>query len=54
MLWLIPDRTVLLVLLVLFMLVSYSFVRINYLVTVTFMTPFILILFSFLGWATCR
>ncbi|MBX0291136.1 FUSC family protein [Hymenobacter sp. HSC-4F20] len=48
-LWLIPDRTVLLVLMVLFMLVSYSFVRINYLVTVTFMTPFILILFSFLG-----
>lgn len=48
-LWLIPDRTVLLALMVLFMLVSYSFVRINYLVTVTFMTPFILILFSFLG-----
>jgi uncharacterized membrane protein YccC len=39
----------LIVLMVVFMVVSYSFVRINYLVTVTFMTPFILILFSFLG-----
>jgi len=48
-LWLIPDRTALVVLMVVFMVVSYSFVRINYLVTVTFMTPFILILFSFLG-----
>ncbi|RSK35267.1 FUSC family membrane protein [Hymenobacter metallilatus] len=48
-LWLIPDRQVLLGLMVVFMVISYSFVRINYLVTVTFMTPFILILFSFLG-----
>ncbi|AHJ99117.1 FUSC family protein [Hymenobacter swuensis] len=48
-LWIIPDRMVLLALMVVFMVVSYSFVRINYLVTVTFMTPFILILFSFLG-----
>ena len=48
-LWLIPDRLVLLALMVGFMVVSFSFVRINYLVTVTFMTPFILILFSFLG-----
>ena len=48
-LWLIPDRLVLLALMVGFMVVSFSFVRINYLVTVTFMTPFVLILFSFLG-----
>ncbi|GAB3234406.1 FUSC family membrane protein [Hymenobacter seoulensis] len=49
MLWLISDHMVLLALLVVCMLVSFSFARINYLVTVTFMTPFILILFSFLG-----
>ena len=49
-LWLLPnDRLLLLALMVGFMVVSFSFVRINYLVTVTFMTPFVLILFSFLG-----
>ena len=48
-LWLIPDRLVLLALMVVFMVVSFSFTRINYLVTVTFMTPFMLILFSFMG-----
>ena len=48
-LWLLPDRLVLLALMVGFMVVSFSFVRLNYLVTVTFMTPFVLILFSFLG-----
>ncbi|UYZ62964.1 FUSC family membrane protein [Hymenobacter weizhouensis] len=48
-LWLVPDRLVLLVLMSLCMLVSFSFARINYLVAVSFMTPFVLILFSFLG-----
>ncbi|QNH62960.1 FUSC family membrane protein [Hymenobacter sediminicola] len=46
---LIHDRTVLVVLLGLFMLTSFSFTRSNYIVAVTFMTPFVLILFSFLG-----
>ncbi|SDY53183.1 FUSC family protein [Hymenobacter psychrophilus] len=49
MLWLISDQLLLLALMVGFMVVSFSFARINYLVTVVFMTPFVLILFSFLG-----
>jgi uncharacterized membrane protein (TIGR01666 family) len=48
-LWLVPDRSVLVVLLAVFMLASFSFTRSNYIVAVTFMTPFVLILFSFLG-----
>ncbi|SHK33345.1 FUSC family membrane protein [Hymenobacter psychrotolerans] len=48
-LWLVPDHRVLVVLLALFMLTSFSFTRSNYIVAVTFMTPFVLILFSFLG-----
>lgn len=48
-LWLVPDRPALLVLLAVFMLVSFSFTRSQYIVAVIFMTPFVLILFSFLG-----
>ncbi|MGZ5287663.1 MAG: FUSC family membrane protein, partial [Flavisolibacter sp.] len=36
-------------LMVLFMLLTYSFMRINYLVMVIFVTPFVLILFNMLG-----
>jgi uncharacterized membrane protein (TIGR01666 family) len=46
---LVPDKTVEFILLVFFMLGCYSFLRLNYVVSVIFMTPYILILFSFLG-----
>ncbi|MDX5395535.1 MAG: FUSC family protein, partial [Hymenobacteraceae bacterium] len=46
---LIPDKTIQFVLLVLFMLITFSFIRVNYIVSVLFMTPFILIIFNFLG-----
>ncbi|MGZ3847626.1 MAG: FUSC family membrane protein [Flavisolibacter sp.] len=45
----IPDKTLQFVIMVLFMLGTYSFVRINYLVMVICTTPYILILFSLLG-----
>ncbi|MEO5892629.1 MAG: FUSC family membrane protein [Ferruginibacter sp.] len=45
----IKDRTVLLVLMVFFMIGTYTWQRLNYIVTVIFMTPYILILFSYLG-----
>ncbi|WP_242920013.1 FUSC family membrane protein [Pontibacter liquoris] len=45
----IPDKTVQFVLLLLLMVGTYSFMRINYIISVIFMTPYILILFSFLG-----
>ncbi|NEU07112.1 FUSC family protein [Flavihumibacter sp. R14] len=45
----ITDQTVLFILLLLFMIASYSFQRLNYVVSVIFMTPYILILFHFLG-----
>ncbi|TGE10077.1 FUSC family membrane protein [Hymenobacter fodinae] len=48
-LWLVHDKVALVVLLGLFMLVSFSFTRSNYIVAVTFMTPFVLILFSLMG-----
>lgn len=48
-LWLVHDKTALVGLLAVFMLTSFSFTRSNYIVAVTFMTPFVLILFSFLG-----
>jgi YccS/YhfK family integral membrane protein len=48
-LWLIDDRMVLVALLGVFMLISFSFTRSNYIVAVTFMTPFVLILFNFMG-----
>ena len=45
----IPNRTVHFVLLVLFMIGTYSALRVNYIVMVTCLTPFVLIVFSFLG-----
>ncbi|MFC7667471.1 FUSC family protein [Hymenobacter humi] len=48
-LWLLPWTEVQFAVLVLFMVVAYSFQRTHYLVTVVFITAFLLILFSFLG-----
>ncbi|HQS07023.1 MAG TPA: FUSC family protein, partial [Daejeonella sp.] len=45
----IKDQTALFIFLLLFMVAAYSFQRLNYIVSVLFMTPYILILFSFLG-----
>ncbi|HEY0356623.1 MAG TPA: FUSC family membrane protein [Flavisolibacter sp.] len=45
----IPNKNIQFAFMVLFMLISYSFMRINYLVMVIFITPFVLILFSMLG-----
>lgn len=45
----IPDKTVQFALLVFLMLGTYSFLRLNYVTSVIFMTPYILILFNFLG-----
>jgi len=45
----IKDQTALFLILLIFMVASYSFQRLNYIVSVLFMTPYILILFSFLG-----
>jgi uncharacterized membrane protein (TIGR01666 family) len=44
---LIPDQSVLFIILLLCMIATYSFIRINYIVSVMFMTPFILIMFNF-------
>ncbi|HVG12600.1 MAG TPA: FUSC family membrane protein [Flavisolibacter sp.] len=46
---LVKDSQVLFVFLVLFMLGTYSFLRVNYLVMVSCVTPLVLILFHFLG-----
>lgn len=43
------DNTVLFLFLLVFMICTYSFQRVNYVVSVLFMTPFIIILFKFLG-----
>nr|WP_294948163.1 FUSC family membrane protein [uncultured Mucilaginibacter sp.] len=45
----IPNTTVQFVCFVVFMIGTYSFLRLNYVVSVIFMTPFVLILFKFLG-----
>ncbi|MDP3468209.1 MAG: FUSC family membrane protein [Daejeonella sp.] len=45
----IKDQTALFVFLLIFMVAAYSFQRLNYVVSVLFMTPYILILFSFMG-----
>ncbi|MEO8763208.1 MAG: FUSC family membrane protein [Ginsengibacter sp.] len=45
----IHDRSILFVLIVFFMIGTYTFQRVNYIVMVIFMTPYILILFQFLG-----
>jgi len=44
----IPDRTVLFVLMILFMIGTYVFLRTNYLICVTLMTPYVLLLFHLL------
>lgn len=46
---LVQDEVALFAILMLFMIATYSFIRINYIVAVMFMTPFILILFNFMG-----
>jgi len=46
---LVKNTTVLFVIMVVFMIATYSFMRINYLAMVSFVTPYVLILFSFLG-----
>ncbi|HEX8327393.1 MAG TPA: FUSC family membrane protein [Hymenobacter sp.] len=48
-LWLVPWPQVQFGVLVVFMIVAYSFQRTQYLVTVVFLTAYLLILFSFLG-----
>src|SRR5688572_27709495 len=45
----IPNKTGQFVILLLCMIGTYSFQRMNYVVSVLFMTPFVLILFNFLG-----
>jgi uncharacterized membrane protein (TIGR01666 family) len=48
-LYFIRDNTAQLIILMVFMIAAYSFQRLNYIVSVIFMTPYILILFKFLG-----
>ena len=43
------NNSVQFALMVIFMLGTYSFTRVNYIISVIFMTPFVLILFKFLG-----
>jgi uncharacterized membrane protein (TIGR01666 family) len=45
----IPNNNVQFTLMLIFMLGTYSFSRLNYVVSVIFMTPYVLILFKFLG-----
>lgn len=45
----VQDELTLFILLLVFMVGTFSFQRLNYIVSVLFMTPYILILFSFLG-----
>jgi uncharacterized membrane protein (TIGR01666 family) len=45
----IPATDTQFILLVVFMIGTYSFLRLNYVVSVLFMTPYVLILFKFLG-----
>lgn len=47
--WLIPNQLVQFGFLLVFMITAYSFQRLNYVVMVTFLTPFLVILFHFLG-----
>lgn len=46
---LIPNQNLQFVFFIMFMLGTYSFTRLNYVVSVIFMTPYVLILFKFLG-----
>jgi len=45
----IPEKSVQFVFLIVLMLGTYSFLRLNYVVSVIFMTPYVLILFNLLG-----
>ncbi|SHM23083.1 FUSC family membrane protein [Mucilaginibacter sp. OK098] len=45
----IPDKDAQFILLIILMIGTYSFLRLNYVVSVIFMTPYVLILFKFLG-----
>jgi uncharacterized membrane protein (TIGR01666 family) len=45
----IPNADVQFALMIVFMVGAYSFLRLNYVVSVIFMTPYVLILFKFLG-----
>ncbi len=45
----IPNKTVEFLFLIVLMIGTYSFLRLNYVVSVIFMTPYVLILFKFLG-----
>ncbi|QHS56893.1 hypothetical protein GWR56_15565 [Mucilaginibacter sp. 14171R-50] len=45
----VPDKTAQFVFLIVFMIGTYSFLRLNYIVAVIFTTPYVLILFKFLG-----
>lgn len=47
-----PDKSLQFMLLVVLMIGTYSFLRLNYVVSVIFMTPYVLILFNFLGVGT--
>ncbi|SEN97325.1 Uncharacterized membrane protein YccC [bacterium A37T11] len=49
---LVKNETALFIILMVFMVCAYSFTRLNYIVSVIFMTPYILIMFSFLGLST--
>src|SRR5690606_7263331 len=44
---LVQDELALFILLLLLMIATYSLIRINYIVSVMFMTPYVLIMFSF-------
>lgn len=44
---LVQDKTVLFVLLMAFMIATYSLIRINYIISVMFMTPYVLIMLTF-------
>jgi uncharacterized membrane protein (TIGR01666 family) len=46
---LIPNKNIQFIFFIIFMLGTYSFTRLNYVVSVVFMTPYVLILFKFLG-----
>jgi len=48
----VDDELVRFVFLMIFMVLAYSFIRINYIVGVIFLTPYLLLLFSFLGMET--
>src|ERR1700676_1192550 len=45
----IKDKTIEFIILIVLMMGTYSFLRLNYVVSVIFMTPYVLILFKLLG-----